>query len=76
MASARLIGAIVGALIIGFAENIGINFNWTLLLSAAGFGDGSGNLSLPAAYKPAVAYIVVIALLLLRPSGLARRELI
>ena len=69
-------GAIVGALIIGFAENIGINFNWTPLLSAVGLGDGSGNLSLPAAYKPAVAYIVVIVLLLLRPSGLARRELI
>ncbi|MGH7212466.1 MAG: hypothetical protein ACREF1_13510, partial [Acetobacteraceae bacterium] len=64
------------ALIIGFAENIGINFNWMTLLSAAGLGDAGSNLSLPAAYKPAVAYIVVIVLLLLRPSGLARRELI
>ncbi len=69
-------GAIIGALIVGFAENVGINLNWAPLLGVLGVGDGEGNLSLPAAYKPGVAYMAVIVLLLLRPSGLTRRELV
>lgn len=69
-------GAIIGALIVGFAENVGINLNWAPLLGLLGLGDGGGNFSLPAAYKPGVAYMAVIILLLLRPSGLTRRELV
>lgn len=69
-------GAIIGALIIGFAENLGVDFNWVPLLSWLGLAGGGGNISLPAAYKPAVAYLAVVVLLLFRPSGLARRELI
>jgi branched-chain amino acid transport system permease protein len=69
-------GAILGALIIGFAENVGINFDWSPLFNALGLGGGGGMLSMPASYKPAIAYLIVVVLLLLRPSGLARRELI
>ena len=68
-------GAIVGALIIGFAENIGSTSTGRRALGG-GPRRRRRQLSLPSAYKPAVAYIVVIVLLLLRPSGLARRELI
>jgi len=39
----------------------------------AGEGD---SFSLPVAYKPGIAYVIVIILLLLRPSGLTKRELI
>ena len=42
-------GAIVGALIIGFAENIGVNVQWAPLLSALGLADQAGNISLPSA---------------------------
>jgi branched-chain amino acid transport system permease protein len=68
-------GAVVGALIVGVAENVGVDFNWAPVLGWLGLS-GGGDISLPAAYKPAVAYLAVVALLLLRPSGLARRELI
>jgi branched-subunit amino acid ABC-type transport system permease component len=34
-----------------------------------------GSLRLPPDYKPAIVYAAVILLLLLRPSGLVRREL-
>lgn len=69
-------GAIIGALIIGFAANIGVNLNWAPLLSAFGLIGDRANVSLPVAYKPGVAYMAVIILLLLRPSGLTKRELI
>ncbi len=69
-------GAVIGALIIGVAENLGVDFNWVTVLSPLGLAGTQGNISLPAAYKPAVAYLAVVVLLLFRPSGLARRELI
>ena len=69
-------GAIIGALIIGFAANVGVNLNWASLLEALGLLRDGINLSLPVAYKPGVAYMAVIILLLLRPSGLTKRELI
>jgi len=69
-------GAIIGAAIVGFAENIGINFDWSGILAPLGLAEAGRNISLPASYKPAVAYSLVVVLLLLRPSGLARRELI
>jgi branched-subunit amino acid ABC-type transport system permease component len=69
-------GAMMGALIIGLAENIAINLNLASLLAPLGLTDASGDLSLSSSYKPAVAYIVVVMLLLFRPSGMAQRELI
>jgi len=68
-------GAVIGALLVGIAENVGVDFNWAPLLGWLGLPNG-GEVNVPAAYKPAVAYLAVVVLLLLRPSGLARRELV
>ena len=38
-------------------------------------GDGVSNLRIPADYKPAIVYAAVVLVLLLRPSGLLRREI-
>jgi branched-subunit amino acid ABC-type transport system permease component len=69
-------GAIAGALIIGLAENIAVNLNLAPLLAPLGIVDAGDDLSLSSSYKPAVAYALVVLLLLLRPSGMAQRELI
>jgi branched-subunit amino acid ABC-type transport system permease component len=69
-------GSIIGALIVGFAANFGVSINWGPLLAAIGLAGNGASLSLPVAYKPGIAYMIVIVLLLLRPSGLTNRELI
>jgi branched-subunit amino acid ABC-type transport system permease component len=69
-------GAIAGALIIGLAENVAVNLDLAPLLVPLGFADSGSGISLSSSYKPAVAYSLVVLLLLLRPSGIAQRELI
>jgi branched-subunit amino acid ABC-type transport system permease component len=69
-------GAIAGALIIGLAENVAINFNLASFLAPLGLAAAGDDISLSSSYKPAVAYGLVVLLLLLRPSGIAQRELI
>ena len=69
-------GAMIGAVIVGFASNFGVTINWGPLVSALGLSDTGTNFQLPVAYKPGIAYLIVIVLLLLRPSGLTKRELI
>lgn len=53
-------GAILAAYILGFAENFGV-----ALLS---------ELSISTGYRPAIAFIILILVLILRPSGIGNRE--
>ena len=69
-------GAIAGALIIGLTENVAINLNLASFLAPLGLASAGDDISLSSSYKPAVAYGLVVVLLLLRPSGIAQRELI
>jgi branched-chain amino acid transport system permease protein len=50
-------GTIVGALILGLVENLSIGLDF-------------GGYSLPAGYKDAFAFLIILAVLLLRPQGL------
>jgi len=65
-------GAIFGALIVGIGQNLLVSLDFGEL--AAQFAPVTRDWSVPAAYKPAVVYVAVILLLLLRPSGLMRKE--
>jgi branched-subunit amino acid ABC-type transport system permease component len=67
-------GAILGAVLVGFAENIGLSINWSPLFAALGI-ETSGYDYIPTGYKAAVAFGLLILTLLLRPQGLigARR---
>ncbi|MGD9738175.1 MAG: branched-chain amino acid ABC transporter permease [Bauldia sp.] len=67
-------GAMLGALIIGFAENISLFINWGPLLQALGF-DAANFLFIPTSYKSAISFVILIAALLIRPQGIlgARR---
>jgi branched-subunit amino acid ABC-type transport system permease component len=68
-------GAIIGALIVGFAQNLGVALDLAGLVNLFGLLDLADTVRLPVAYKPAIIYAAVILILLLRPTGLARREL-
>jgi branched-subunit amino acid ABC-type transport system permease component len=54
----------LGALIIGLAENIVLAIDWSFLPAT------SGPLYIDTGYKLAVAFLVMVAVLILRPRGL------
>jgi len=60
------------ALVVGIGQNFIIALDFSGI--AERLGVGAGDWSVPSAYKPTVVYIAVILLLLLRPTGLMRRE--
>jgi branched-subunit amino acid ABC-type transport system permease component len=68
-------GALLGALVVGFAVNFGVAIDLAPLVNRMGGRDVVGLVRIPADYKPAIVYAAVILVLLLRPSGLMRREL-
>jgi branched-subunit amino acid ABC-type transport system permease component len=67
-------GAMLGALVLGFAENIGLSINFAFLAPVLGLE--TDFLFIPTGYKPAIAFVFLIAVLLLRPQGImgARRR--
>ena len=50
-------GTVIGAYILGFVENMAIGLDF-------------GGYSLPAGYKDAFAFIIILCVLLVRPQGL------
>ena len=65
-------GALLGALIVGIGQNVLVSLDFAEL--ARRFVPVAADWSIPVSYKPAVVYVAVIMLLLLRPSGLMRME--
>jgi branched-subunit amino acid ABC-type transport system permease component len=68
-------GAVLGALVVGIAVNFGVAIDLASLVNGIARRDVVGHLRIPADYKPAIVYGAVILVLLLRPSGIMRREL-
>lgn len=62
-------GAMLGALIIGLAENVILGVDLGPLLSLGGMLD-VGPVQLPTGYKPAVSFVILILVLLFRPVGI------
>lgn len=69
-------GALLGALVVGFALNFGVAIDLAPLVNWAAGEEVASRLRIPADYKPAIVYAAVILVLLFRPSGLMRRELV
>lgn len=66
-------GAMIGALVFGFAENVGLGINWSPLLKAVGLE--AGNFAfIPAGYKEAIPFALLILMLILRPQGIMGRK--
>lgn len=61
-------GAVLGALVIGLAENIGLAINWAPVLGVLGYAGESAHI--PTGWRHAIPFVLLIAALLLRPQGL------
>ncbi|MFQ5974198.1 MAG: branched-chain amino acid ABC transporter permease [Alphaproteobacteria bacterium] len=62
-------GAMLGAVLVGFAENIGLAINWAPLLDALGL-TAKAHVYVPTGYKAAIPFSLLILTLLLRPRGI------
>jgi branched-subunit amino acid ABC-type transport system permease component len=62
-------GAILGAVVVGFAENVGLAIDWAPVLNIVGLGPDRFAF-IPTGYKAAVAFSLLIVTLLIRPRGL------
>jgi branched-subunit amino acid ABC-type transport system permease component len=62
-------GAMLGAALVGLAENVGLAINWAPLFDALGLKAGS-HLYIPSGYKAAIPFSLLILTLLLRPRGI------
>lgn len=62
-------GAVLGAVVIGLAENIGLAINWASLAQLTGL-TASDFVFIPVGYKPAIPFGLLIVMLLFRPQGL------
>ncbi|MBW2059384.1 MAG: branched-chain amino acid ABC transporter permease [Deltaproteobacteria bacterium] len=67
-------GAMLGAIALGLAENFGIYFDFGRILSLGGLLGISRPLWIPTAYKQAIAFFILVVILLMRPSGILGRK--
>lgn len=62
-------GAMLGALIVGLAENVILGIDFGVLIGLGGLID-VGTIQVPTGYKPAVSFVILILVLLIRPVGI------
>jgi branched-subunit amino acid ABC-type transport system permease component len=64
-------GALLGAFLVGLAENFGLHFNFAHLVNLGGLlRIVEGAWYIPTGYKAAISFTLLIVTLLLRPQGL------
>lgn len=61
-------GAVAGALVLGFAENVGLAIDWAPLLGIFGYGGDAAYI--PTGFRQAIPFALLIVVLLLRPQGI------
>ena len=67
-------GAMLGALVLGFAENFGLYINFGKVINLGGILNYSKELFIPTGYKPAISFIIMILVLLIRPRGILGKK--
>ncbi|MBW1730271.1 MAG: branched-chain amino acid ABC transporter permease [Deltaproteobacteria bacterium] len=67
-------GAMLGALVLGFAENFGLYINFGKVLNLGGLLPFSKDLFIPTGYKPAISFVILIVVLLVRPRGILGKK--
>jgi branched-subunit amino acid ABC-type transport system permease component len=67
-------GAMLGALVLGFAENLGLYINFGKILTLGGLLGQTQGLFIPTGYKPAISFVILIVVLLIRPRGILGRK--
>ena len=67
-------GAMLGALVLGFAENFGLYINFGKIANLGGILNFSKEILIPTGYKPAISFVIMILVLLIRPRGILGKK--
>ena len=67
-------GALVGAMVLGFVENLGLFFDWSSVVSLLGVREAGTVLQIPTGYKPAIAFVALVVVLIFRPTGILKGQ--
>lgn len=67
-------GAMLGALVLGLAENFGLYINFGKMLNPGGIFHLPTNMFIPTGYKPAISFVILIVVLLIRPRGILGKK--
>jgi len=67
-------GAMLGALVLGLAENFGLYINFGKILNPGGIFDLPTSIFIPTGYKPAISFVILIVVLLIRPRGILGKK--
>ena len=67
-------GAMLGALVLGFAENFGLYITFGKILNFGGIFNFNKDLFIPTGYKPAISFVILILVLLIRPRGILGKK--
>jgi len=66
-------GAMLGALVLALAENIILALDFGHILSFGGLFE-LGSIQIKTGYKPAISFVILVIVLLLRPTGILGRK--
>jgi len=66
-------GAMLGALTLALAENIVLAFDFGYLVNLGGLFE-VGSIQISTGYKPAISFVILIIVLLLKPTGILRKK--
>ncbi len=66
-------GAMLGALTLAFAENVILALDFGYLVNLGGLFD-VGSLQISTGYKPAISFVILIIVLLFKPTGILRKK--
>ena len=67
-------GAIIGAVVIGLAENVGLFIDWSKLLDLFGLLGLERVLFIPTEYKPAISFLILVLVLIFLPTGIMKGQ--
>jgi branched-subunit amino acid ABC-type transport system permease component len=67
-------GAMLGAVALGFAENFGLYLNFGDVINLGGLFDFVKEMHIPTGYRDAISFGILIAILLIKPSGMLGRK--
>ena len=67
-------GALVGAMILGFAENVGLYLDWSKIIGLFGVFDTSRAIQIPTGYKYAITFVILVIVLIFMPTGILKGQ--
>jgi branched-subunit amino acid ABC-type transport system permease component len=70
----NIYGVIIGAVILGFVQNFGIFIDFATLINLGGLLDIVDRLLIPVDYKPVIPFVILVVILLFKPSGILGKE--